>query len=300
METFSRRPSATLLLGPLAVALVAAPLAAQSDWTEPREPFEIGEGLYYVGTAGLAAYLFTSDEGHILIDVPLDENVERVAANIRALGLDPADVEIQLASHAHFDHVGGLARMGEITGAELVLSEADARFVRDGRDFGLPGLDGYPPARVDRTIRHLDAVELGPWRLTAHVTPGHTAGCTSWSGDVVIEGRSYAFVSVCSLSVLGNYRLVGPDATYEGQGRDYCASLAHLRTLSPDVFLGPHGSFYGLDEKLAARRAGEPLAFVERQRYARYLDDAERSIERTLTEQGHRGGCAALVGATAR
>jgi metallo-beta-lactamase class B len=293
-----RRAHAAPAVAALAsVALAApAPAAAQSDWTEPMEPFQIGEGLHYVGTAGLAAYLFTSDEGHILIDVPLDENVERVVANIRALGFDPADVRIQLASHAHFDHVGGIARMQEITGAELVLSEADARFVAEGRDFGLPGLDGYPPARAGRTLRHLETVTLGHWRLTAHVTPGHTAGCTSWSGDVVIAGRSYRFVSVCSLSVLGSYRIVGPDPTYEGQGRDYCRSLAHLRTLDPEVFIAPHGSFYGLEEKLAARRAGDALAFVERERYVAYLANAERAIERALAEQGHSGGCAALVG----
>jgi metallo-beta-lactamase class B len=297
----TRRPSAlTALTALTAVLAVSAPADAQSDWTEPRQPFEIGEGLYYVGTAGLAAYLFTSEQGHILIDAPLDENVERVVANIRSLGFDPADVQIQLASHAHFDHVGGLARLGEVTGAELVLSEADARYVSEGRDFGLPGLDGYPPARVDRTIGHLGTVSLGPWLLTAHLTPGHTAGCTSWSGDVTIEARSYRFVSVCSLSVLGSYRLVGSDATYDGQGRDYCASLAHLRTLEPEVFLGPHGSFFGLDEKLAARGAGDTLAFVERARYAAYLDAAESSIERALADGGHRGGCASLLGSTAR
>jgi metallo-beta-lactamase class B len=278
-----------------ATLVCAPPMFAQSDWTEPREPFQIGAGLYYVGTAGLAAYLFTSDQGHILIDAPLDENVERVVANIRALGFDPADVDVQLASHAHFDHVGGLARMGAITGAELVLSEADASYVGQGRDSGLPGLAGYPPARADRTVGHLETVTLGPWRLTAHLTPGHTAGCTSWSGDVVIEGRSRSFLSVCSLSVLGSYRLVGPEATYPGQGRDYCRSVAHLRTLEPEVFLGPHGSFFGLEEKLAQRRAGNALAFVEGDRYRQYLDSAERAIERTLTEQGHAGGCASLL-----
>jgi metallo-beta-lactamase class B len=288
------RALSTLEVAALAALALAAPASAQSDWTEPMEPFQIGEGLYYVGTAGLAAYLFTSDAGLILIDVPLDENVERVLGNIRALGFDPADIRIQLASHAHFDHVGGIARMQEITGAELVLSAADARFVGEGRDFGLSGLAGYPPARADRTIGHLEVVTLGPWRLTAHVTPGHTAGCTSWSGDVAIEGRPYRFVSVCSLSVLGSYRLVGSEPTYPGQGRDYCRSVAHLRTLDPEVFLAPHGSFYGLDEKLAARRAGDALAFVEKERYARYLDNAQGSIERTLSEQGHTGGCAAL------
>lgn len=288
------RALSTLAATALAALAVAGPASAQSDWTEPMEPFQIGEGLYYVGTAGLAAYLFTSDAGHILIDVPLDENVERVLGSIRALGFDPADVRIQLASHAHFDHVGGIARMQEVTGAELVLSEADARFVAEGRDFGLPGLAGYPPARADRTVGHLEAVTLGPWRLTAHITPGHTAGCTSWSGEVVIEDRPYRFVSVCSLSVLGSYQLVGSDATYAGQGRDYCGSVALLRTLDPEVFLGPHGSFYGLDEKLAARRAGNALAFVETERYVRYLDTAQGAIERTLSEQGHTGGCAAL------
>jgi metallo-beta-lactamase class B len=289
------RALSTLAVAALAALALAAPAAAQSDWTEPMEPFQIGEGLYYVGTAGLAAYLFTSDAGHILIDVPLDENVEPVLANIRTLGFDPSDIRLQLASHAHFDHVGGIARMQEVTGAELVLSEADARFVGEGRDFGLPGLAGYPPARADRTVGHLETVTLGPWRLTAHVTPGHTAGCTSWSGEVVIEGRSYGFVSVCSLSVLGSYRIVGSDATYAGQGRDYCRSVAHLRTLDPDVFIAPHGSFYGLEEKLHQRRAGHALAFVEKERYARYLDNAERAIERALTEQGHRGGCASLL-----
>jgi metallo-beta-lactamase class B len=184
--------------------------------------------------------------------------------------------------------------MGAITGAELVLSDADARYVAEGRDFGLGGTAGYAAARPDRTIGHLESVSLGRWRLTAHLTPGHTAGCTSWSGEVEIEGRPYTFVSVCSLSVLGSYRLVGPEPTYEGQGRDYCRSVAHLRTLEPEVFIAPHGTFYGLGEKLAARAAGDALAFVERERYARYLENAERSIERTLAEQGHAGGCAAL------
>jgi len=284
-----------LLLAGLVALGPATNAAAQSDWTEPREPFQIAERLYYVGTAGLAAYLFTSDEGHILIDAPLDENVERVLASIRTLGFDPADVRLLLASHAHFDHVGGMARIKAATGAELVLSEADAAYVAQGRDFGLAGLSGYPPAPVDRTIGHLGTVRLGPWTLTAHLTPGHTAGCTTWAGEIVIEGQARRFVSVCSLTVLGSYTLVGPDATYAGQGRDYCMSVAHLRTLDPEVFLGPHGSFFGLDEKLAARRAGNATAFVERGRYGRYLDNALRSIERTLTEQGHSGGCAALL-----
>jgi metallo-beta-lactamase class B len=288
--------AARVVLGSTLALLAPSVASAQSDWTEPMEPFRIAEELYYVGTAGLAAYLFTTDEGHILIDVPLDENVERVLANIRTLGFDPADIRLLLASHAHFDHVGGLARMIEATGAELVVSAADAPFVASGRDFGLPGLDGYPAARPTRTIAHHETVSVGDITLRAHVTPGHTPGCTSWGGTVTIAGAPRSFVSVCSLSVLGNYRIVGEQPTYAGQGRDYCSSVAHLRTVEPDVFLAPHGSFYGLEEKLAAWRAGDATAFVERERYRRYLDTAERNIERTLAEQGHAGGCPALVG----
>jgi metallo-beta-lactamase class B len=294
----SPAPATRALVALAALAGLAIPpsvVAAQADWTAPLEPFRIADELYYVGTAGLAAYLFASEEGHVLIDVPLDENVERVLANVRALGFDPADIRVQLASHAHFDHVGGIARMLERTGAELVLSEADASFVESGRDFGLAGLAGYPPARPARTIRDHDTVSVGGVTLTAHVTPGHTPGCTSWGGTVHIEGRPYTFLSVCSLSVLGSYRLVGDDATYPGQGRDYCASVAHLRTLEPDIFLAPHGSFFGLSEKLAGLRRGDRLAFVERERYRRYLDAALADIEERLRVQGHEGGCAALL-----
>jgi metallo-beta-lactamase class B len=130
----------------LLAALPSGLLAQSPDWTEPRTPVRIADQLYYVGTAGLASYLFTSDEGHILIDAPLQANVPLILENIRSLGFDPADIRIQLASHAHFDHVGGLADMREATGAELVLTEADAAFVRSGRDFGLEGVTaGYPP-----------------------------------------------------------------------------------------------------------------------------------------------------------
>jgi metallo-beta-lactamase class B len=283
------------IVGGLTLFLALARAAsAQSDWTEPLEPFRISDELYYVGTAGLAAYLFTTSEGHILVDAPLDENVELLLGNIRSVGFDPRDIRLLLTSHAHFDHVGGLARMMEATGAELVVSGPDAPYVASGRDFGLPGLAGYPPAVPTRTIGHHETVSVGRVTLTAHLTPGHTPGCTSWGGTLTIAGLPRSFLSICSLSVLGNYRLVGNEATYAGQGRDYCASVAHLRTVEPDVFLAAHGSFYGLEEKRAALRAGDATAFVERERYRAYLDAAERAIERTLTEQGHLGGCRAL------
>src|SRR5690606_5817650 len=148
-------------------------------------PFRIADGLYYVGTAGLSAFLLTSDEGHILIDAPLQENVPLILANIRELGFDPAHVRAQVASHAHCDHVGGMAEMLAATGADLILSAADARFVREGRDFGL-NTGGYPGATPARIVDHLSTVRVGDVEITAHLTPGHTPGCTTWGGTVEI------------------------------------------------------------------------------------------------------------------
>src|SRR5690606_13390659 len=162
-----------------------------------------------------------------------------------------------------------------------------------GADFGL-GTAGYTAVTPARTISHLETVRVGDVELSAHLTPGHTPGCTTWSGEVRIEGQPLTFVSVCSLSVLGNYRLVGDDPTYPGQGADYCRSLEHLRSLDPDSFLGAHGGWFGIQRKLAAVRAGDTRAFVGGSEYEEYLDRAASSIEATLAEQGHTGGCAAL------
>lgn len=277
--------------------LLIPSFAAGQDpsWTQPIAPFTIADGLHYVGSAGLSAFLFTSDDGHILIDAPLDENVDQVLSNIRSLGFDPSDIRVQLASHAHWDHVGGLARMLDATGADLMLSAADAHYIRQGEDFGL-ATSGYRGASPDRILEHLDTVRVGDIALIAHLTPGHTPGCTTWSGTVEIDGEPLTFVSVCSLTVLGHYRIVGDDQTYPGQGADFCRSLAHLRTLDADVFLGTHGAFFRMAEKLEALRAGDARAFVDPDGLSRYLDSAGAAIERALRDQGHSGGCAALVG----
>ena len=276
------------------VAALAITAAPQSDWSEPLAPFEIADDLYYVGSAGLAAYLFASDEGHILLDVPLEENVPMILDNVRRMGFEPADIEVLIASHAHFDHVGGLARMREITGAQVVLSAGDAPLIAAG-GVGPTGAGAFPAVRADRVIEHLGTVRLGRWTLTAQVTPGHTPGCTSWSGTAQVESTPLTFVSVCSLSVLGFYRLVGPDATFPGMGEAFCRSVETLRGLAPDLFLAPHGSFIDLDEKLSAFRSGDARAFVDPEGYRSWVDRAAASIESALAEQGHDGGCATLL-----
>lgn len=284
----------TLIL--LASLALPAPAHAQfEDWTEPFAPVLIAPGLHYVGSAGLGAFLFTSADGHVLVDAPMAANVDLVLDNIRTAGFDPTDIRLHLASHAHYDHVGGLAGLMAATGGELWLSERDASFVSRGEDFGFDS-EGYPPVTPSRTFADGEIVDAGEIRLTAHVTAGHTPGCTSWSGSLEIEGEARTFVIACSLSVLSMYRIAGPDPTYPDHGADYCRSVRSLRALDPQIFLAGHGSFFDLERRAAEARSGNPLAFVDSTGFTEWLDAAEVAIEDALVEQGHAGGCAALLG----
>lgn len=271
--------------GLLVLLLSIGSEAQVAEWTRPFPPVQIADNLFYVGTSGLSAFLFTTEAGHILIDAPLQENAHLVLENIRALGLDPVDISVHLTTHAHFDHVGGLADLLQVTGGDLLVSDADAPFVASGRNFAFDS-DGYPPASVTRTLSDLESVRLGDLTLTAHVTPGHTPGCTSWSGSVTIAGEMQRFVLICSLSVLEQYRLGGDDPTYSGQAADYCRSLTRLRALDADVFLGNHASFFRLREKSAARSSGDERAFVDPDGYRAFLARSGAAIDRARESQG--------------
>jgi metallo-beta-lactamase class B len=285
----------TLLL-PLLLAQCGA--SQPPAWTQAIEPFQIAGPLHYVGTADLTAFLFATPEGHVLIDVPLEENAPLVLRNVRKLGFEPEDVEIQLASHAHYDHVGGIATALRTTGARLLLSERDAELVAAGGkgDFHLGDSAAYPAAKAARTLADGEQVKLGGVTLTAHLTPGHTRGCTTWSATIDAgDGEMLDVVSVCSLTVLPGYRLAGPSPSYPGIARDYCQSLATLRSLTPDVFLASHGSFFGLLEKVEKRRAGDRRAFVDPDGYREWVERAGERVESTLREQGVAGGCAEVL-----
>jgi metallo-beta-lactamase class B len=296
-------PPGTVKTWILAAGLALTPAAAQPSaqpaaWTEAIEPFAIADGVYWVGSADLSSYLFTSTAGHILIDAPLEENVDLVLGNVEKLGFKPQDIKILLASHGHFDHTGGMATMLERTGAALLLSAEDAKLVGAGGrgDFFLGDSAGYRPAKAARTLADGETVRVGDRALVAHFTPGHTRGCTSWSGTVKVAGKDVEFVSICSLSVLPGYVLAGDHPSYAGIARDYCSSVSRLRALTPDVFLASHGSFIGLAEKVAKLRAGDARAFVDPQGYRHYLDEAQAKIEKTLADQGLHGGCGRVLG----
>ena len=177
------------LLVSMAVALAVALQPNKNfpaNWTTPVEPFKIVGNVYYVGTEDLASYLIATPAGSILIETGVDPNVDLVAKNIATLGFKVTDVKYLLTTQAHFDHVGGHARMKQLSSAQVIVSEEDAPVVEGGGrgDYHF-GPDFYfTPVHVDRRIQDGDTVRLGGTVLTAHLTPGHTKGCTTWTLDV--------------------------------------------------------------------------------------------------------------------
>jgi metallo-beta-lactamase class B len=254
----------------LAAALMAAPAAGQepspANWNRPVDPVKIGEGLYYVGAYDLAAYLFVSEAGLIVLDGGDAITGRQVVANIRKLGFDPKQVKILLNSHQHFDHAAGLAEIARAApGARLYASAADGPIIAAGGR-GDPYLKGkayeYEPVPVARLLKDREVVRLGPWRLTAHVTGGHTAGCTTWTFPVTVAGKERQGLVHCSSSVLPGYRL-GKTETWPGQTAQFEASFARWKSLPCEVFLGAHGQFYRMNVKAARVRDGQADAFVD-------------------------------------
>jgi metallo-beta-lactamase class B len=270
--------------------LVATPAGQTTDWsqaivewTKPHAPFHIAGNVYYVGTAGISAYLVTGPKGHILIDGALPQSAEVIAANIRALGFKPQDVRYLLINHAHFDHSGGLAELKRLTGASLLASARDKPDLEAGATAGRPDLLTFPPVKVDRVIADGEHIRLGTIDLVTHLTPGHTKGCTSWSLKVREGARSLNVVMVCSITV-ANQNLTGGGG-YPNAAADFRATFAKLRGLPADIFLSFHPGVFDMDAKYARSRAGDANAFVDRGELARRVDAAERAFEGELAQQ---------------
>ena len=261
--------------------------AAQA-MNRPIAPFCIADEICYVGTEDLGIYLIKSNAGDILIDGGYEQTVPQILANLKTLGVDPKDIRFLLNSHAHRDHAGGIAELKRITGAKLILSPAAAvEFTRGGRDdpnFG--NASTFPPLKADRIVDDGDTVALGNVVLTAHWTPGHTKGCTTWTMPAHIAGKTYQALFLCSVTAPG-YKLVG-NATYPDIAADYRRSFAVLKTLPCEIFLGSHAQFYGMLKKRAAmEKTGSPLVFVDPAGCRRYLGEAEAAFDKALAEQSH-------------
>lgn len=281
------------LVSSIALVFLAAwaiPLAAQYNpaWTTPFPAFRIAGNLYYVGSKDLASYLIATPQGLILINSGLEVSPPLIEKSVKSLGFRFTDIKILLISHAHSDHCGGSERIIKLTGAKYYVMEGDAPVVESGGrsdfQYGAEKAMWYPPAHVDRVLYDGSTVQLGGMVLTAHLTPGHTKGTTTWTFNETENGRVLHVVIVGSPNVNGGYKLVG-NKTYPQIATDYKRGFAVLKHLPCDIFLGAHGSYFDLTGKYARWKAGDRDAFIDREGYKSYIIDREQAFEYEFERQ---------------
>ena len=250
---------------------------ANRDWDEPFPPYKIIGNVYYVGTKGLANFLITTPEGNILINSDFERNVPTIRASIEKLGFQFRDTKILLGSHAHGDHMEGDAQVKELTGARVMAMAEDVPALEKMR----PGNKPHP---IDRVLHDGDQVTLGGTTLTAHLTPGHTKGCTTWTLKVPDGGKTYDVVIVGSVNVNQGFILVG-NKDYPQIADDYARTFKILQALPVDVFLGAHGNYYGMEAKYARMKQGGPNPFIDPAGYHAYLTEREHAYRAELEKQ---------------
>lgn len=295
-----KRRRRVILLGAVITLVVALGTlwrsAIRRNRSIPDEPFQIAGNLYYVGATGVTAFLLTGPDGHVVIDGGYPETAPLIMASIAKLGFAIADVKVLLNSHAHSDHAGGLRALQEASGAELWISDGDADVVAGGgagdrslgpfRHLGFLGLGRFPAPRVDHRFQDGATIRLGPIELTAHVTGGHTPGCTSWSFPVEDGDRELLAVNICSLTLFPFVSLVEPE-TYPGIRSDFERSFGVLRSLPADIFLASHANWFDMKRKLRERAGADHPAdpFIDRAGYLSFIDRAEQGFRETLADQ---------------
>lgn len=285
----------TLTAALCALALFATGAQAQTikallatvmqKWTAPFEPFQLIGNIYYVGTDGIAVYVIKTSQGLILMDTAMLQSTGMIKDNIAKLGLEVADIKVILNSHAHLDHTGGFAEIKKETGAQLIAGERDKPLLEGGY---YPGDEKnedltFPAVKVDRTVKEGDKVTLGDTTLTAHATPGHSPGCTSWEMTVKDGDQRREVLFFCSGTVALN-RLVG-QPTYPGIVDDYRATYAKVKAMKIDVLLGPHPEVYGMQAKRAQMKDGAPNPFVKPGELATYATGLSAEFDKQLAKQ---------------
>ncbi len=261
---------------------------ADPEWTEPFPPFHVAGNLYYVGSKGLANYLIVTPRGNILINSDLEVNAPLIQASIEKLGFKFQDTKILLISHAHWDHDAGSAKLKQMTGARYMVMDADVPVVESGGkldfQYGDNPSDSYPPAKVDRVLHDGDEVRLGGAVLVAHLTPGHTKGCTTWTMKVTENGKTYDVVIVGSPNVNTGYQLVH-NQKYPQIAQDYERMWTVLKSLPCDIFLGAHGAYFGLEAKYALTKDGAANPFMDPADYKEFIAEKEQEFRTELAKQ---------------
>ena len=272
-----------LLLIMLPFSLWAQLLLAQNaDWHAAFPGFKIAGNLYYVGTADLAVYLIHTSKGNILINSDFTQDVPLIRTSIRQLGFDYGDTKIVLISHAHDDHDAAVGQIKKETGARLMVMQPDVASVESTAP-------GHPGAKVDRVLHDGDVVELGEAKLTARLTPGHTPGCTTWTMEIPDQGQKLHAVIIGSPNVNPGYVLVA-NPNYPQIAEDYEKTFDVLLNLPVDLFLGAHGSYFGLKRKYEQMKSGDTNLFIDPAGYKAYVIERREAFRKEWSRQKQHPG----------
>lgn len=256
---------------------------------KPLSPFRIAGNLYFIGDTYTASYLLVTSQGNILINSGYVADVPKMKANIEKLGFHYKDTKILLISHAHADHCGGSALIKKETGAKYEVMKPDVPVVESGgkADFNYGQQSDpdffYSPAEVDQVLNDGDEVKLGGTVLVAHLTPGHTPGCTTWTLKLKEKNKAYQAVIVGSPYVNPGYQLVNNTA-YPKIADDYKHMFEVLKSLPCDIFLGAHGAYFDLEKKYALLQKGQMNAFLDRKGYKKFVALREKDFYSELSE----------------
>src|SRR5438046_2873101 len=245
-------------------------IGGQDDQTTQFPPHKIIGNLYYVGTASLASFLIVTPQGNILINSTYERNVPVIQKSIEQLGFKFADTKILLGSHAHGDHQEGDALVKQLTGAQVMAMAEDVPALRGMK----PGGKEHP---IDRVLHDGEEVTLGGTTLVAHLTPGHTRGCTTWTMKAQEGGRTYDVMFGCSLRPTG---VLTPALVDE-----FTRSFKLVHALPCDVQLGDHGAQYNMQEKYAKLQKGGPNPFIDPATCTLEADIQEAMFRAMLVEQ---------------
>src|SRR5215208_537578 len=261
------------------------------EWNQPQRPFRVYGNTYYVGPHGLTSILLTSKAGHVLIDSALPESVPQVVANIRSLGFRIEDVKLIVNSHVHFDHGGGIAELQRLSGARVAASPWSAEVLtKSGVGKGDPQFGSIPPVTLvsrAKSLRDGQTLRVGDIKLTAHFTPGHTPGGTSWTWKSCEGGRCLSLVYSDSMTPVsaGGFRF-SDSREYPDAVQDFEKSFAFLRAAPCDILLTSHPDASGLWQRLEGRQGGvRPDPLVAPNACKELAERAEGQLRRRLESE---------------
>jgi metallo-beta-lactamase class B len=251
-------------------SILARNMGSSEDQTTQFPPHKIISNIYYVGTKTLTSFLIVTPQGNILMNSTYERNVPVIQRSVGDLGFKFSDVKILLGNHAHGDHQEGDAAVKQLTGAQVVAMAEDVDALKAIK----PGGKEHP---IDRIIHDGDSVTLGGTTLVAHLTAGHTPGCTTWTTKVRDGGKDYDVVFHCSYRA-GN--TIAPEVA-----RQFERTFKIVRALPCDVPLGDHGAQYNMQDKYARMKPGAPNPFIDKANCNLETDVQEAMFKATLAEQ---------------